>query len=351
MERTGRAGGVVRQLLAIFVLSLLAGTVHATDHGLVQLEPFARDIRLTSFTRPIKSMVVAAEVGGKFRRVVVDVGDTVSPGGLVAELDDTFIKLDIEQNRISQLRVKKQLELEQKNLRRIDNLLTRQSTSQAAHDEAVAKVDVLQLSLDGLRNEARNLREKLKRHRLYGPPGYQVIQRLIEPGEYLRQGEPVVKLGDFRSMKLPFLLTITELHLLEEMPSLKIDIEDLGKPVESEIHIIAPDFDEKRRKIQVWLKITKEVVDSTPELRGGMRAMLTISGKIERNSYRIPSSAVLERYGAHWILSSQEKRVKVLLLGRDDGDRIAIIHGEQLSGEEHYFLHPEKRLAGDRNEK
>ena len=259
----------------------------ALAEELVKLRPYERQISFTGFTRPVQELSIAAEISGKCTSVLVDIGDSVGKGGVVAEIDSTFVRLELEKNTITQKQTKLQLVLANKTLARFKNLINQKSTAQATYDETVLSAEVLELTLKSLKNEQKRLLEQLKRHTLHAPVGWDVIERRIEPGEYVRQGEPLLRLGNFNTLIIPFLFTYEELSLLQRMEKLTLYLPDLGGEVEAKIYRVAPDFDEKRRKILVDVAVVKEAMDSNTLLRGGLRAQLKITGKTEQNSFRI----------------------------------------------------------------
>jgi RND family efflux transporter MFP subunit len=307
---------------------------------LVKLRPYARQISFTGFTRPVKELSIAAEISGKYTAVLVDVGDSVGDGGVVAEIDATFVRLDLEKNKIAQKQTELQLALANKTLARFKNLINKNSTAQATYDETVLNAEVLELTLKILKNEQERLTEQLERHTLRAPVGWRVTQRLVEPGEYVRQGEPILRLGNFQTLIIPFLFTYEELSLLQRMERLTLYLPDIDGEIEAEIYRVAPDFDENRRKISVDLMVTKEAMDSNAVLRGGLRTQLRIKGKTEQNSFTIPSTALISRYDAHWLLSPEGKQQKVILLGTIEDGRDAIVNGGDLTAEDLFVANP-----------
>ena len=330
--------GMVRALG--LVLLLLAVCAPAVGGELASLRPYARPLSFTGFTRPIQQMVIAAELGGTYTVVPVDVGDVVGDSGAVAVIDATFIRLALQQNKIVQQQTQLQLTLAKKNLARMQSLIDKKSTAQATYDETVLSTQVLELTQKNLLNEQANLTEQLQRHTLRAPVGWTVIERYVEPGEYLRQGEPVLKLGNFTSLSIPFLVSYEELGLVRAMTRLTVYLPDLDRDVVAELYRIAPDFDEKSRKIAVDLRIAPSEMVAHPALRGGVRAQLTIEGKRERNSFLIDHTAVISRYDAHWLVAPDGKQHKIVLLGMSQDGKDAIVNSSELTPGDQFMANP-----------
>ena len=308
---------------------------------LTKLQPYSRQLLFTGFTRPVKEMTLTGEVSGKCMEIRLDVGDTVTTPDVV-EIDATFILLDLKKNAIAQQMTLHNLELEEKNLARYTKLMQNNSTAQATFDEAVHNTHVLRLNLQSLKAEEKRLNELLQRHTLYAPVGWQVLQRYVEPGEYIRQGEPILKLGNFTRLVVRFLLTYDELNLLQSMEDITLGLVDINSTVSAAIYRVAPDFNEEKKKISVEL-ITRETPAETKiRWRGGLRAQLRIDGKQESTTFLVPFSALISRYEANWVVTEDGTRKKVILLGRSEMGNDAIISGNNLSAGERIVAFPNK---------
>lgn len=315
--------------LTLFVVILLCFLSVAFAEELVDLRPYARQLSFTGFTRALEKMTVAGEVGGMYTAVHVDVGDTIKEE-VVAEIDPTFVRLDIEKNRIAQEKNLRRLELEKKTLQRYTNLIKKNSTARATYDQALLNSQILKLSLEELRAEEDRLRELLTRHTLRAPQGWQVIQRFVEPGEYVRQGEPVLHLGNFETMSVAFQLTYEQLTLLRNQEDLHLFFPDLQQQVNASILRISPDFDARQNKIDIELMVRGNDLLGPPG-RSGLRALLTLQGKEEEGAFLVPRSAVTGSYDAHWLIDGEGKQHRVILLGTTASGSEAIITGNSLS--------------------
>ena len=155
---------------SIFYLIFFIGICSpAIAEDLVKLRPYVRQISFTGFTRPVQELSIAAEINGKCTAVLVDVGNSVGDGGVVAEIDATFVRLDLEKNKLAQKQTGLQLVLANKTLARFQKLINKKSTAQATYDETVLSAEELEVTLKILKNEEKRLAEQLKRHTLYAP--------------------------------------------------------------------------------------------------------------------------------------------------------------------------------------
>jgi len=126
-------------------------------------------------------------------------GDALGPDGLFCRLDDVFVQLDIETNRIALLQAERQLKFDESELARYRKLVKKKFTSRTQLDELELRRDQDMLEIQALKTKAAILKERLARHTITGPPGLLVVQRSVEPGEWVTPGSPLAVLG-----KLPY---------------------------------------------------------------------------------------------------------------------------------------------------
>ncbi len=198
----------------------------------------------------LEETVLAFETAGRVRKLVVDEGDRLAVGAVVAELDDQLLRatraarvLDVEAARSqadlvsagarrddvaalsARIRAARAVEeLTRKNLARQQSLLAKGAVPEASVDELAAQVarfSAERESLDsqllalksGARREERNTAfvrtqsaeaaleledERLERSSLFAPIAGRVLDRHVELGEVVAAGAPIVTLGDAR---------------------------------------------------------------------------------------------------------------------------------------------------------
>lgn len=310
----------------------------------VQIQPYQRRVHFTGFTRAIQSMALSSEVSGRCLAVHADIGDVLPSSGILAELDTTFIALDIQANRVARDKVQRQLASERKTLDRYATLHDRKSVPLATLDEVTLNAELHELSLQNLENEQRRLEEKLKRHTITGPSGWQVIERYAEPGEYIQAGQEVARLGDFRKLLVSLALSFGELRTLQQMDEIPILLPDLEETVAGRLFRVAPDFDRETRKIHAELVIDAHQKNIEGMLRGGMRAQLHLRSPEQTNTFIIPFASLVSRYDAHWLITPGKERIQVIYLGKAEDGKSAIISGKGLRPNDRFLAHPSEEM-------
>jgi RND family efflux transporter MFP subunit len=260
-------------------------------------------------------MDIVSEEAGRCVRVVADVGDQIKKDGLFAVLDTTFIDLSLKKNRVEQERLKSLIAYNAKEVRRYEELVERETAAQSTLDSLQNKLDQAQFQIQALQVQEAELRERQSRHHIRVPPGWSIIERTVEPGEWVSVGSSLGKAGDFRILIVPFSMSPAEYSALKKLNN-KVelvfpDLDEKPLAVEASLERISPAFDPETRKINLELTISGNL----PEKRGGLRTELSLEIPDPSGAVLVPSSAVAERYEEFWLTRVNGDRVRVLFLG------------------------------------
>jgi len=272
----------------------------------------ARRSTLTGFTRARSSMTLVSEESGRVHKVVADVGDTLGEHGLFAELDTTFIELDLAGNRADQQRLRSDLNYNKKEMDRYEVLVKNKNAAQSTLDNNIRAHKAALQQLRSKQIEERVLIERMKRFSLLGPAGWKVVTRYVEPGEWITKGEKVAEIGRYDVLLIPFALTSAEYRALKKQgDTVTLNLTDLDKSIQAKVARVSPGFDPQTRKINVDLEIDK----GDFEFRGGIRTELVIDLPDPGGAVIVPKSALVKAYEEYFLMTPDNKRVRVVLLG------------------------------------
>lgn len=274
---------------------------------------------LTAFTRARTLMTLVSEESGRVHKVLADVGDTLGEQGVFAQLDTTFIELDLEANRADQQRLGSELMYSKKEMERYEQLVRSNNAPQSTLDNNIRAHQSALQQLRAEQIEERVLVERMKRFSLVGPPGWKVVTRFIEPGEWLTNGAKVAELGRYDVLLVPFALSSEEYRALESQGDrVELRLTDLNLTVPATVARVSPGFDAQTRKINVDL----EIGEGDFEFRGGLRTELTLDLPDPGKAVLVPATALVKAYEEHFLVTPDNDRVRVVLLGgADDGMR------------------------------
>ena len=192
-------------LLALAALSLLSACRSADEDQ----APEVRPVRVTTIeTRAIGDTVVMTgtvqaetEINQSFRidgRLIertVDVGDTVSPGQLLARLDPQNEDSGLVAARAQLTAAQAQLVEARNNHTRMRDLVAENAVSRSTFDQAVALLQTAESQVEAVRANLNLAENRLSYTRLFADVAGVVTARGPEPGEVVAAGRMVVQVA------------------------------------------------------------------------------------------------------------------------------------------------------------
>lgn len=273
---------------------------------------------LRGYTRARWRRFLTCEESGRCLEVRAEMGDVIGLDGLFARIDTTFIDLELEANHAAAARLENQMDYWHREVKRYRKLSGQKAVSETRVQELELKYDQARLTLAELEVKAALLKERRRRCQIKAPAGWHLLERKVEPGEWLTMGRVVGQIGDYRTLLVPFSLTMAQYEWLKReqealtlvLPSRVSGQPSLGVPVRL-LHL-SPAFDQKTRKIKVELEIS----EGLPEMRGGIALELPVKLPEAGFVVEVPPAAVVERYGAFWLVRENGEEVKIVKLGQ-----------------------------------
>ena len=151
-----------------------------------------------------------------------------------------------------------------------------------------------------------------KRLEVKASPGWQVVQRLVEPGQYVAKGAVLGEVADYSTLLLPLALDPAQFAALRQLgESLEVELPDWQRKVSARIYRVNPGFDVQTRKINLELALESGL----PERRGGLRAQLELGIPEQTNAVLVPSTVLEQSYDEYWLTRENGERLRVIMLG------------------------------------
>lgn len=301
------------------------------------VRPAPRTTVLTGYTRPRFVMDLVSEEEGRCLRVAADVGDVLDGNGLYATLDTTFIDLDLRRNAAEQERLKADIGFTAKEVERYRALVERDLSDQSTLDRLSSSLARQNAELAALHVEEARLKERRARFFIRGKPGWRITGRTVQPGEWVRPGVSLGRAGDFSSLLVPLALSPEEFTALNGHDAVRLLFPDAeGRPeVTARVERVSPDFDPETRKTNVDLLVT----EGLPEMRGGLRAELTLEIPDPSGAVLAPTASVFERYEEHWLVRPSGELAKIFILGPGP-DNTSRVRGEGVRPGDAFLVEP-----------
>ncbi len=311
-----------------------------------------RDIRRLSGTLEASAQfVVAAKVDGLLERVLVDLGDPVERGQVIAEIDGAEFQQSAAQSeaelsvrRAELTQAQSSLDLAQRDFDRSRALKDRGIASDAQLDQIAAGLESARAAVTLAEAQVKqaeaslaltNIRLGYTQVRASWQGGDEVAivgERHQDAGNTVRNGDPIVSVVALDPLKAVVSVTERDYSGLRVGQEATLTTDALpGRTFEAHVERIAPVFRETSRQARVELLVE----NPDQALRPGMFARVTIVLSEERAETIAPLAAVTRRDGRDvvFIVSPEGDTVRMadIRLGVVEGDRAQIL-GEGLSG-------------------
>ena len=280
------------------------------------------DITATGSVVAVQGVTVSAEMAGKVTKISFEAGATVAAGDLLVQLDTT--------TEDAQLRAAEAgAALSKVNLERAKELREKNTTSQAEFDAANAQAQQSDA-------EAEGIRAVIAKKTIRAPFAGRLGLRLVNLGQILKEGDPIVSLQTLDPIFVNFSLPQQRLAELAVGGEVRVTSDAApGEILSGKITAVNPDVDPITRNVRVQATLT----NAGDKLRPGMFATITVVLAGKENVRAIPVSAVLYApYGDTVFVIDEKKnektgamekvlRQQVVRLGNARGDFVAVVAG------------------------
>lgn len=306
-------------LIASVVPLLIAQHANAQfGPALVRMEPLQRleverrrdvtgDLRASARSR------VSTQVAGQVLEMLVDVGEEVERGAVIARLDSELLEIDLTRAE-AEIRAKEAVVKEREasiRLARFDverlEILSRSQgatvreleDARARLDEANARLAVAEADLAAAQSDAARIRKRISDTEVRAPFAGQVIRKATEVGEWVSEGGEVVELVSIETIDAyidvpqQFIAGLQHMGRTVEVggerPTVSIRIDAIGTVVESSDIVVIGDGDRLARSFPVRVRI----VNPDRDLKPGMSVTGSVPTGERMTALTISKDAVL----------------------------------------------------------
>lgn len=284
---------------------------------------------------------LAAEVEGRVAWVA-DVGTVIPAGGVIARIDQSVAKTQLDSDRANVAKLAAQLRFDRAQASRMDSLYQQNAIAKATRDQAASTRDVDVGALAQAQAALRKSKYQYDHSIIRAPFPGRVVQRLINIGEYAMVGKPIVRFVDIGSLEVSAQTPIDSARHIRE--GLKITMEIEGHPVEGTVRAIVPVGDLVSRSLEVRITIASNAGFV------GDAAKVFIPSAEPRDVIAVPRDALILREDNTYVFKVDRKstaqRVAVET-GSEDGALVEI-KGQIAPGERVIVRGAERLEAGQK---
>ncbi|NMC38738.1 MAG: efflux RND transporter periplasmic adaptor subunit [Bacteroidales bacterium] len=169
---------------AIVSLSLMnKKPVYTFDTVKVSRGTISNTVTATGTIEAITTVEVGTQVSGIIEHVYVDFNDNVKQGQVLAKLDETSLRAQVEQSQATVDQAQAQLNFQEATFNRLKALFEKNLIAQADYDQALFNFENSRASLSNARSALARARVNLAYATIYSPIDGVVLNRAIEEGQ------------------------------------------------------------------------------------------------------------------------------------------------------------------------
>lgn len=314
---------------------------------------------------------VSSEIAGVVREVTVELGSEVRPGTVLVRVQPRELELAVERAESALRQVEAQLGLSQTenkqpppddqiasvrqatanrddaraSFARARQLHGRGLLSQVELDTAETRLKIgeanYQASLDTVHSLKAALQDRRAAYALAGkrladadikaPVGGAVSERLVQPGEFIRENTPVVTIVQMSPLKLRTAVQEKNAALIKPGQQVSFVVEAFpGRTFSGKVAYVSPAVDQTTRTFAV-----EALVDNSDrQLKPGFFAKGTVQTRVDDNVLAVPENAVSTLAGVSsvYVIGDGKARQQQVTLGERQDKVMEVLTG--LKGDE-----------------
>ena len=267
----------------------------------------------------VQGVTITAEVSGKVTNIAFEPGTKVKAGDLLLQQD---IAAETAQLRSAEAAV----DLARITLERSKKMLATKVVAESNYDNAEASLKQAQAQVDGIR-------AAIAKKTIRAPFSGRLGIRLVNIGQIIKEGEPIVSLQNLDSIYVNFLVPQQQLPLIRLGYAVRLSSDGLppGRMLEGTVTAINPNVDAASRNIRIQATVT----NALEELRPGMFAQVTVVLPESKPVLTVPATAVLYAPYSDSVFLVEEAKEgggkvvhqQFVRLGERRGDFVAVTSG------------------------
>jgi membrane fusion protein, multidrug efflux system len=248
----------------------------------------SRSVRVSAPVEPLRTIRLATSVEGIVREVLVEEGDRVQAGAIVAHLD-------VAEQRAELARARARLEERRAHLARLEDLRRRDYVDAGTYDSARAELDIAA-------SEVALWETRVGFGTIRATADGTVVARHVEPGEAVSRHAPVVDIADLAALVLR--LGVSELDVVALQPdaAVAVQVDALGpaRELDARIRRIFPAAEATSRLVVVEVELPDAAEHG---VRPGYLARAELLVDRRERTLAVPAGAVGELDNGHYVMA------------------------------------------------
>lgn len=233
-----------------------------------------RTLELTADIRPIWEVNVFPKVPGKIiEKILVDKGDLVRKGALIAELEDETVNAQVKEARAALELARANKNVLDKDYERLSNLYAEKAVAKQQLDHVLARKESAYAQVDRAQAVVDQLLIFQRDHKIHAPADGYISARYVDAGTLSAPTQPIVRISSERKLKIVAAVTEKDFHFISKGMTCDIAADAVpGKIFTGVVSVINPSLDPMSRSGEIEIHLDNHDM----LLRSGMFAHLTL---------------------------------------------------------------------------
>lgn len=269
-----------------------------------------------------ESVMLKSEAEERVTGIFFEEGDPAETGQLLVKLNDakTKAKLQELESRLRQMEL--QLANSRKTMTRKEPLVKKNLVSKQEFDDLKTKIEIEKATIKEIRAQLSHARELFKDTEIRSPFAGITSERLVSVGDFLKRGDPVVRVVQLDPLEISF--RVDEKYKTRLYINQPVEVTVAAYPerkFEGKIYFISPDIEITTRTFLVKGRIANE----EDLLNPGMFANASIITEIHKNALVVPWESLVQLEDEVYVYGLNDGKarkvpVKLLLISADTAE-------------------------------
>jgi RND family efflux transporter MFP subunit len=259
----GLLAGVMAYLAGFFeekITTDFSAVLPATDTGQVVVVKVTAQPLIEQAAGTLRAKVetvISPIITATISSIAVWAGDEVQVGEELVTLDSRELKARVDQAQQAAVAAKARLNQTEKDLARVQRIMKADpgAVSKAERDRMQTSLRTARAELVRLRRQKDEAQTALSYSKLTAPIAGRIVERLADPGDTARQGEPLLRMYDPTTLRLEASVRESVASKLAKGQQLSAEIDALKKQYSVVVDEIVPSADPGSRSFLVKVSL------------------------------------------------------------------------------------------------
>ncbi len=243
---------------------------------------------------PYRISKVSSEIEGRVKSVPLREGDPAVAGKtIIAALGRSDLEIDLRIEKAELAKAQAELDRDELEFKRAEDLLRRKILNKASYDQAVAKFHRARAEVARMKAKVASIQDKLRKTVIRSPLTGFLTEKSVEVGQWVAKGGQVGEVVEIQKLLVRTPVSERQISYVTAGDSARVKLDAIpGRVFTGIIARVIPKADTKSRTfpVEVELDNTKDYA-----IKAGMFARITLEYGASKQMILIPKDALLIR--------------------------------------------------------